>query len=52
MHLVISSVSKDRRKIEREAFGGALLGIIATNALELGVDIGSLDAVSRVRGKN
>lgn len=36
---------QDRRKIEQEMFKGALLGIIATNALELGVDIGSLDAV-------
>ena len=31
--------------IEHEAFSGKLLGIIATNALELGVDIGVLDAV-------
>jgi ATP-dependent helicase YprA (DUF1998 family) len=38
-------VAQDRRRIEREAFSGALLGIIATNALELGVDIGALDAV-------
>ncbi|KAH9901228.1 DEAD/H helicase [Cubamyces lactineus] len=36
---------EDRRKIEREAFSGNLLGIVATNALELGVDIGVLDAV-------
>ncbi|KAG8705623.1 hypothetical protein FRC09_002843, partial [Ceratobasidium sp. 395] len=36
---------KDRRNIEHEAFSGNLLGIIATNALELGVDIGTLDAV-------
>ncbi|KZV69057.1 DEAD/H helicase [Peniophora sp. CONT] len=36
---------EDRRKIEQEAFSGQLLGIIATNALELGVDIGVLDAV-------
>ncbi|CUA70624.1 hypothetical protein RSOLAG22IIIB_04218 [Rhizoctonia solani] len=35
----------DRRKIEHEAFSGNLLGIVATNALELGVDIGTLDAV-------
>ncbi|KZP01431.1 DEAD/H helicase [Calocera viscosa TUFC12733] len=35
----------DRRRIEKEAFSGHLLGIIATNALELGVDIGTLDAV-------
>ena len=37
--------AQDRRKIETEMFKGALLGIIATNALELGVDIGGLDAV-------
>lgn len=36
---------QDRRRIEQEMFKGSLLGIIATNALELGVDIGSLDAV-------
>ncbi|PPQ63182.1 hypothetical protein CVT24_005727 [Panaeolus cyanescens] len=35
----------DRRNIEQEAFSGQLLGIIATNALELGIDIGVLDAV-------
>jgi len=39
---------QDRRKIEREMFDGKLLGIVATNALELGVDIGSLDAVITV----
>ncbi|KIY63164.1 P-loop containing nucleoside triphosphate hydrolase protein [Cylindrobasidium torrendii FP15055 ss-10] len=37
--------AEDRRTIEQEAFSGKLLGIIATNALELGVDIGALDAV-------
>lgn len=36
---------QDRRQIEKEMFEGKLVGIIATNALELGVDIGSLDAV-------
>ncbi|PSR81978.1 P-loop containing nucleoside triphosphate hydrolase protein [Coniella lustricola] len=36
---------QDRRRIETEMFEGKLLGIIATTALELGVDIGSLDAV-------
>ena len=35
----------DRRRIEAEMFSGKLMGIIATTALELGVDIGSLDAV-------
>lgn len=37
--------AQDRRRIEAEMFGGRLMGIIATTALELGVDIGSLDAV-------
>ncbi|MCJ1335565.1 hypothetical protein MMC09_000837 [Bachmanniomyces sp. S44760] len=39
---------QDRRKIEKEMFEGKLMGIIATTALELGVDIGSLDAVISV----
>lgn len=37
--------AQDRRRIETEMFEGKLIGIIATTALELGVDIGSLDAV-------
>ena len=40
--------AQDRRKIEREMFDGKLMGIVATTALELGVDIGSLDAVITV----
>lgn len=36
---------QDRRKIEQDMFKGSLLGIVATSALELGIDIGSLDAV-------
>lgn len=39
---------QDRRRIEKEMFEGKLMGIIATSALELGVDIGSLDAVITV----
>ena len=39
---------QDRRQIEREMFDGKLMGIVATTALELGVDIGSLDAVLTV----
>ena len=39
---------QDRRRIEKEMFEGKLVGIIGTNALELGVDIGSLDAVVTV----
>jgi DEAD/DEAH box helicase domain-containing protein len=33
-----------RREIERELFAGKLIGVVATVALELGVDIGDLDA--------
>ncbi|KAF2663998.1 P-loop containing nucleoside triphosphate hydrolase protein [Microthyrium microscopicum] len=36
---------QDRREIEQQMFKGALLGIVGTTALELGIDIGSLDAV-------
>src|SRR5437764_787097 len=34
----------ERREIERGLRDGRILGVIATNALELGIDIGSLDA--------
>ncbi|KAI1176939.1 hypothetical protein F4777DRAFT_544025 [Nemania sp. FL0916] len=37
--------AQDRRRIETEMFEGKLMGIIATTALELGVDIGTLDCV-------
>ncbi len=37
-------LASDRREIERELFSGRLLGAVATNALELGIDIGDLDA--------
>ena len=40
--------AQDRRRIEAEMFEGKLMGIVATTALELGVDIGSLDAVITV----
>jgi len=35
---------EDRRQIERQLFSGELLGVVATTALELGIDIGDLDA--------
>ena len=34
----------ERREIEGRLFRGELLGVVSTNALELGVDVGSLDA--------
>ena len=37
-------LANERRKIENEYSFGTLIGVIATNALELGVDIGDLDA--------
>lgn len=35
---------QDRRNIEKNLFGGKLRGIAATNALELGIDVGHIDA--------
>jgi len=35
---------KERRDIESRLFSGELLGVVATSALELGIDVGSVDA--------
>ncbi|NOT02139.1 MAG: DEAD/DEAH box helicase [Phycisphaerales bacterium] len=37
-------LANERRKIEQELFSGSLLGVCSTNALELGIDVGTLDA--------
>ncbi|MDZ7734627.1 MAG: DEAD/DEAH box helicase [Acidimicrobiia bacterium] len=37
-------LAAERREIEQELADGHLLGVVATSALELGVDIGGLDA--------
>ena len=36
---------QERREIEKRLFGGDLMGIAATDAMELGIDVGDLDAV-------
>ena len=37
-------LASERREIEAELFSGRLRGVVATSALELGVDVGGLDA--------
>ena len=37
-------LAEERREIERRLFSGELMGVSATRALELGIDVGGLDA--------
>lgn len=37
-------IAQERRRIEAELFEGKLRGVAATNALELGIDVGHIDA--------
>jgi DEAD/DEAH box helicase domain-containing protein len=37
-------LAEDRREIEKELFSGKLIGVVATSALEVGIDIGDLEA--------
>ncbi len=39
-----SYLPEDRRRIERDLYEGRLLGLATTTAMELGIDIGDLDA--------
>ena len=41
-------LAEHRREVEQALFNGQLIGVTATSALELGVDVGSLDATVSV----
>jgi len=41
-------LANERRRLEQGMSDGSLLGMVATNALELGIDIGTLDATVHV----
>ncbi|KAL0441992.1 UNVERIFIED_CONTAM: ATP-dependent helicase hrq1 [Sesamum radiatum] len=41
---LLVNIKMDRRRIESDFFNGSICGIAATNALELGIDVGHIDA--------
>ncbi|XP_020090142.1 uncharacterized protein LOC109711479 isoform X2 [Ananas comosus] len=42
--IVTENMEQDRRRIESDLFEGRIRGVAATNALELGIDVGHIDA--------
>ena len=41
-------LAAERREIEAQLFSGSLGGVVATSALELGIDVGDLDRVIQI----